>query len=625
MKAPFAVLAAAAGLVAALILSTGCPKTGTTTVAPNTKPDVAPADAGVPVATNTDKPKKDLPEYKPKHTRPKVRLYRSSGVPWFRGRLKRPNLAKLPSKDVTLPPANLTAEIAALAALKRANPKKADYYRLKAVLAYRAYERAARAKKSRKKLDETAKTMKNWRARYRLQKRIRALKVTIRTNLAAAAAKYKELASSAEAKKRYAELPRALYQYGLVLAHQRQWLSALKWWEDVAKQSPTTAAAGAAHHALAQFHFRKGSFGRARKHYELAAATPIKIKRDYWRQLRSAWTLVRTRDAKRGFEALLKLPRSPYIRGWARDEAKLLVSTVFQVAPWAYAGYGKAEGAVAAMRKLNYRAPWRLMRDLAAVYAWSRQRRDAIGVYKLLLAKLPKDQDVCLWRFYSVAQQLAGKPTPKAIQALENVIVMYKKASAARLLPSEGQRKCENAVKAISMRFARRLHREARRAPASGTWAAAEKLYKLHLDTFSPATRVRSDYTEMHWRQAELEKDAKVAFKMWQETAQQFVLLSHRNAWRRLQDKAKRAAAMAFSNAAAIAEVGYIDGVGAKDAEVLYAKSCSLGRSSGFKTDCDRDKKKPVGTTKPATPMTPTKPTTPKPPAKPATPPKANK
>lgn len=583
MKAKFA------AVVALLALSGGCPKGGTTAPKdPQPTTDHKPApqiDAGTPVVK-----KPPLPAYKPKYKRPPTHLYTGRGVPWFRSRRHMPRLRGLPHKPYDLPPHKLLAKAAIRKALKKAKPNTPERFALESMVAYHAYQRIAAGYARRALLRKRMATTKSWRARYQLRKQLRSLGKRLSTQFGQAKTRYEQLVAN-KAATAYPELPRAEYQLALLYLLNARHASAQKLWTQVVTQHPGSDAAAAALLALSDRFFELGAYGAARRSYDRAVASGIKLPRDWWRELRHAWTLARTRDGKNAWAALLKLPRGRFIRGMSRAQATLFATTVRRIAPWIYASAGKPSGAVQAMNKIDYRKPWALVRDLAEIYAAQRKRAQAIAVYKLLLARLPHDPDVCLWRFHAVAQQLAGDPTAETIKSLEQVIAMYKKANAARLLPSEGQRNCEREIKLMSANIARRLHRRARKNPTAKAWTAAETLYQLYLDTFSPAPQVHANYAEMVWRRAEMEKDPTRAFALWQAAAKRFVILSHRISWKRLQDRAQKAAAMAWSNAAAIAETGYIEGKTRRDAKALFAESCKVGRTAGFTEGCADEKR----------------------------------
>lgn|GEM_PF-6220000 len=583
MKAKFA------AVVALLALSGGCPKGGSTAPKdpqPITTHKPAPQiDAGTPVAK-----KPPLPAYKPKYTRPPAHLYTGRGVPWFRSRRRMPRLRGLPHKPFELPPHKLLADAAVRKALKKARPNTPERFALESMVAYHAYQRVAAGYARRDLLRKRMAATKSWRTRYQLRRQLHSLGKTLNTQFGEARTKYEQLVAD-KAATAYPELPRAEYQLGLLYQLAARNAPADKPWKQLVAKHPKSDAAAAAQVAMARLYFERGAYGAARRSYDGAVASGVKLPRDWWRELRHAWTLARTRDGKNAWTALLKLPRGRFIRGMSRAQATLFATTVRRIAPWVYASAGEPSGAVQAMKKIDYRKPWALVRELAAIYAAQRQRAQAIAVYKLLLTRLPQDPDVCLWRFHTVAQKLAGDPTAETIKSLEQVIAMYKKASAARLLPSEGQRNCEREIKFMSANIARRLHRRARKNPSPKAWTAAEKLYQLYLDTFAPAPQVHASYAEMVWRRAEMEKDPERAFALWQAAAKRFVILSHRISWKRLQDRAKRAAAMAWSNAAAIVATGYIEGKTKRDAVALFAESCKVGRIAGFAEGCADEKR----------------------------------
>ncbi|HSD86752.1 MAG TPA: hypothetical protein VLB44_04530, partial [Kofleriaceae bacterium] len=115
-----------------------------------------------------------------------------------------------------------------------------------------------------------------------------------------------------------------------------------------------------------------------------------------------------------------------------------------------------------------------------------------------------------------------GATNTDKVHEIQDLARIYLALGPKQTLPADRLQDCRDNTAAMSGELARAYHSEWTKTKSVESFSAAEKLYRVYLDTFKAApdfTKTHYYFAELMWTRAEAEKDARLQTQLWEDTA----------------------------------------------------------------------------------------------------------
>jgi len=357
-------------------------------------------------------------------------------------------------------------------------------------------------------------------------------------NLLKAVKTFKGLTDN-EAFRNYPKMDTALFEYGYTLQAGKYLKEARQVYDKLLKNYPNSQHVPNAHVAFADYYYEAGQLADAETRYKQVLKFP-KASVYWYAMYKLGWIhlqLQRNQEALEVFAQIVFASRGDTKKKFLHDAAR-------RDFVYAYSFIGKYDRALEAFSRIDKDAAPDLVIALADDARARGKLEPALGAYRQLVSRAPRDPRACMWQ-YRIAHgtlSLPGASNVDKLREIETLVELHVRVRAedtAKGVQEDTQ--CRDNAAAMAGELAAAYHNEWSKTRNAETLGYAERLYTAYVAGFPGSATQQAALAEVQWSHAELESNAKVRAERWERAANAFAAIGN--------FESDRAAALAWLNA----------------------------------------------------------------------------
>ena len=321
---------------------------------------------------------------------------------------------------------------------------------------------------------------------------------------------------------RYPKMDQVVFYYGYTLQSGGYVEEAIRQYDVLRKNHPSSKHVTDALLAIADYHFEANRLEAAEPLYRQLLKFPA--ARGYpYAMYKLAWVQLNRRQP---VEALDLFDR--VVRATTAPSLAVLHRAALQDYVRAYAEVGKIAVAQAAFNRLAPGQGFAMLGQLTDMYMDQGQFEKAIYGYRELLSGVATrlgGTNPCEWQANIVRATFAIGKLDDKVAEVRNLVQLSQKLSTNKKINNDVLADCTQTASSITSDTARQFHAEWAKTQSSPLRDHSAALYRLHLDAFGNTTEAGTNsfyYAELRWAQAQSQSNTKLRNLSWETAAQAY-------------------------------------------------------------------------------------------------------